>query len=177
VVFPPELLTERLRLRPPTEADAEAIFSRYAQDLLVSRYMSWVPHRSIDDTREYLCRIAGENEVGASAGYLILSRNDGELLGSVGGRIQGPTITFGYCVARDSWGRGIATEAAHAFVTEAIAQTNVWRVQAFCDVENRASARVLEKSSLVLEGTLRRYMVLPNLGEEPRDMLCFAKVR
>ena len=41
----------------------------------------------------------------------------------------------------------------------------IWRVQAFCDVENRASARVLEKAGLTLEGTLRRYMVLPNLGD------------
>jgi RimJ/RimL family protein N-acetyltransferase len=177
VAFPNELLTERLRLRPPAEADAELIFSRYARDPLVSRYMSWVPHRSIADTREYLCRIAGENELGASAGYLMFCRDGGELLGSVGGRIQAPIITFGYCLARDSWGRGIATEAAQAFVTEALAQPNVWRVQAFCDVENQASARVLEKAGLALEGTLRRYMVLPNLGDEPRDMLCFARVR
>jgi RimJ/RimL family protein N-acetyltransferase len=50
-------------------------------------------------------------------------------------------------------------------------------VQAFCDLENRASARVLEKCDLKLEGTLRRYMVLPNLGAAPRDVFCYATVR
>jgi RimJ/RimL family protein N-acetyltransferase len=44
-------------------------------------------------------------------------------------------------------------------------------------VENRASARVLEKAGLQLEGTLRRYLVLPSLGYAPRDMLCYATVR
>ena len=58
-----------------------------------------------------------------------------------------------------------------------MANPSIWRVQAFCDVENRASVRVLEKSGLTLEGTLRRYMVLPNLGDIPRDLCCYAKVR
>lgn len=174
--FPRELFTERLHLRPPAEADAERIFARYAHDPQVSRYMSWLPHCSVDDTREYLCRIVNENEQGASAGYLIFCRESGELVGSIGGRLIGSLIQFGYCLARDAWGRGIATEAARAFVAEAIMQPGIWRVQAFCDVENRASARVLEKAGLTLEGTLRRYMVMPNLGGAPRDMLCYAIV-
>jgi ribosomal-protein-alanine N-acetyltransferase len=35
----------------------------------------------------------------------------------------------------------------------------VARVAAVCDVENMASARVLEKAGLVREGHLRRYIV------------------
>ncbi len=177
VTFPTELTTERLYLRPPTESDAERMFLRYSRDPQVSRYMSWTPHRSLGDTREYLVRIMCENDQGTSAGYLIFSRDGGELLGSVGGRIQVPLIQFGYCLARDAWGRGFATEAARAFVAEAMSLPFVWRVQAFCDVENRASARVLEKTGLTLEGTLRRYLVMPNLDDAPRDMLCYAKVR
>lgn len=66
-----EIFTARLRLRPPTEADAEDIFVRYAQDDQVCKYMSWVPHRSIDDTLAFLRRIVEENSRGSSAGYLI----------------------------------------------------------------------------------------------------------
>ena len=177
-MFPSEILTERLRLRPPTEADADRIFTRYGQDADVCRYMSWVPHRSIDDTREYLRRIVGSNEQGASAGYLIFPRNSGELFGSVGGGFQGASrMQFGYCLARDAWGQGFATEAARAFVAAAMNQPQVWRVQALCDLENRASTRVLEKAGLTLEGVLRRYLVLPNLGAAPRDVFCYALVR
>jgi RimJ/RimL family protein N-acetyltransferase len=176
-MFPTEITTDRLFLRPPTTADAERIFVRYAQDPDVSRYMSWVPHRSIDDTRDYLRRVANDVEAGASAGYLIFSRDAGELLGSVGGRLNPPLIQWGYCLARDAWGRGFATEAARAFVKVAVRQPSIWRLQAFCDLENTRSARVLEKSGLKLEGVLRRYMVMPNLGDVPRDMFCYALVR
>jgi RimJ/RimL family protein N-acetyltransferase len=111
------------------------------------------------------------------AGYLVFARDSGRLLGSVGGAAQGTRVQFGYCLARDAWGQGYATEAAGAFVEAVMSQPAIWRIQAFCDVENTASARVLEKIGLVFEGTLRRYMALPNLGDVPRDMHCYAKVK
>ncbi len=172
-----ELLTARLRLRPPTEADAENIFGRYGQDPEVCRYMSWKPHRCVDDTLAYLSRIVGDNAEGRSMGFLVFSRASGELLGSVGGAIEKHRMQFGYCLAREAWGHGFATEAARAFVAAALENATLWRVQAFCDVENGASARVLEKAGLEREGTLRRYLVLPNLGDVPRDVFCYAKVR
>jgi RimJ/RimL family protein N-acetyltransferase len=178
--LPEYLDTERFRLRPPTELDAEQMFARYSQDAEVCRYMSWTPHQSIDDTMAYLRRVVKGNEEGSSADYLICSGESGELFGSVGGRLidaQATCVQFGYCLARDAWGRGIATEASAAFVAAVMCEPTIWRVQAFCDVENRASARVLEKVGLTFEGTLRRYMVLPNLSDAPRDMHCYAKVR
>jgi RimJ/RimL family protein N-acetyltransferase len=175
--LPQQILTERLILRPPTEADAEALFSRYGKDPLVCRYMAWTPHQSIDDTLTFLRRVVGENREGNSAVYLIWSRESGQLLGSVGGAVQLPRMQFGYCLARDAWGRGYATEAARAFVGAVMEEPSIWRIQAYCDTENRASAHVLEKIGLTYEGTLRRYLVMPNLGTEPRDMLIYAKVR
>jgi ribosomal-protein-alanine N-acetyltransferase len=172
-----EILTERLRLRPPTLADAEQIFARYGQDALVSRYMSWIPHRSIEDTVAFLERIVCDNAEGRSLGFLIFSRSSGQLIGSVGGAIDKHRMQFGYCLARDAWGRGYATEAARAFIDAALEIPGLWRVQAFCDVENSASARVLEKIGLECEGTLRRYMVLPNMGDAPRDVYCYARIR
>jgi RimJ/RimL family protein N-acetyltransferase len=140
--------------------------------------MSWRPHVSLDDTLAYLRRIIADNERGTSAGYLLFARSTNQLLGSVGGRIEeSRRMQFGYCLARDAWGRGLATEAAGAFVEAVLENSSIWRIQAFCDTENYASARVLEKVGLTLEGTLRRYMVMPNLGDAPRDMLCYAKVR
>ena len=46
-----------------------------------------------------------------------------------------------------------------------------------CDVENKASARVLEKVGMQREGTLRRYIVHPNISPEPRDCFVYSKVR
>lgn len=74
-------------------------------------------------------------------------------------------------------GQSYVTEAARAIVATARTEPTVWRVQAYCDVENRASARVLEKAELTYEGTFRRYIVLPNLGDVPRDVHVYAWVR
>jgi ribosomal-protein-alanine N-acetyltransferase len=46
-----------------------------------------------------------------------------------------------------------------------------------CDVENIGSARVMEKSGLVREGLLRRYLVHPSISKEPRDCFSYARVR
>jgi RimJ/RimL family protein N-acetyltransferase len=177
MAFPQEILTERLRLRPPTLPDAEQIFTRYGCDPEVSRFMSWKPHESIDDTLEYLNRIVGDNAAGRSCGYLILCRETGELLGSVGGFIEKHRMTFGYCLAQDAWGKGYATEAARTFLKVIFSNPEIVRIQAYCDLENRASTRVLEKAGLSREGTLRRYMVMPNLSDTPRDMFSYAIVR
>jgi RimJ/RimL family protein N-acetyltransferase len=50
-------------------------------------------------------------------------------------------------------------------------------VIAYRDTENRASARVIEKSGMRLEGLLRRHTVFPNVSPEPRDVFCFAITR
>jgi RimJ/RimL family protein N-acetyltransferase len=171
-----EILTERLYLRRPAPEDAEQIFARYGTDAVVCRYMSWTPHCSIADTVAFLNRIVSDNAEGRSFGFLIFSRHSGVLLGSVGGALQAHRVQFGYCLARDTWGQGFATEAASAFVAAALRLPDIKRVQAFCDVENQASARVLQKIGLEREGTLRRYLVLPNLGSEPRDVYLYAKV-
>ena len=48
---PPEKFeTARLILRRPCLEDAPAIFASYAQDTEVTRYMSWSPHRNMDET-------------------------------------------------------------------------------------------------------------------------------
>ena len=48
---------------------------------------------------------------------------------------------------------------------------------AIFDVENVASARVLEKVGMQLEGKLRRNIVHPNISSEPRDSYCYSAVK
>ena len=52
-----------------------------------------------------------------------------------------------------------------------------YRVCAVCDVENKPSARALEKVGMQREGTLRRYIVHPNVSPEPRDCFVYSRVR
>jgi [ribosomal protein S5]-alanine N-acetyltransferase len=80
-------------------------------------------------------------------------------------------------LARDHWGQGIMPEALQAVVDLFWSDPAVFRIWAICDVENPASARVLEKIGMVREGTLRRFVMHPNISPEPRDAYCYALTR
>lgn len=177
-LFPKRIQTERLLLRAETLDDAEAIYSRYASDPQVTRYLSFPTQSSVDETKQFLTERLPELQADGGEVWIIEPLGDGLLLGAIGARVLNEyRVDLGYALARDAWGRGFATEAATAVVETVLKVPSIWRVQATCDVEHTASARVLQKAGLTLEGTLRRYWVLPNRSNEPRDMLCFAKVR
>ncbi|MFZ5477103.1 MAG: GNAT family N-acetyltransferase [Myxococcota bacterium] len=165
-----------MRLRLPRLDDAPVLFERYCRDPEVCRYMTWRPHLSDVETRAFLATVeeAWRTGVGERA-WAITERGDDRPIGMIGARAHHGYV-LGYVLARAWWGRGIVTEAARAVVAEAFRQ-GAWRVWAFCDVENVASARVMEKAGMQLEGVLRRYVVHPNLGPQPRDCAVWAVVR
>ena len=110
--------------------------------------------------------------------YVLAGRQDGALRGVFEFRHAEPhRFGFGYALARAFSGQGLMTEALAAVVEWALAQPGVWRIGDVCDVDNIASARVMEKAGLVREGVLRRWAVHPNIGDEPRDCVSYAKVR
>lgn len=176
--FPEEVETERLRLRWPTEAEAEEIFTRYASDSEVTRYMLWRPHQSVEDTLVFLRKKDVDPVIAGGQRWLLRLKTTGLLLGMIGcRRVESHILQFGYCLARDSWGQGYATEATRAMVPRWIALPEIERVQAFCDPTNVASVKVLERSGLAYEGTLRRYVVSPNFNNEARDVRLYAAVK
>lgn len=174
----PELIeTERLVVRRPGPGDCEAIFERYASDATVVKYVGWPQHRSLADTRAFLALADAAWREWPAGPYLVLSRDDGSLLGGTGLDFETPyRATTGYVLAKDAWGRGIATEALLAMVDVARA-LGVLRLQATCHPDHVASRRVLEKSRFECEGILRRHAGFPNLeGGRICDVCCYARI-
>jgi RimJ/RimL family protein N-acetyltransferase len=169
--------TRRLVLRRPLVVDAGEIFTRYASDAEVTRFLSWPRHESRNQTRAFLDFSDAEWARWPAGPYLIESREDGTLLGSTGLAFEtAHRASTGYVLAKDSWGRGYATEALEAVVGVARG-VGVRRLYALCHTGHPASAHVLEKGSFALEGTLRRHSEFPNLGPgELCDVLCYARI-
>ena len=175
---PPEtFVTDRLRLRLPALSDADAIFNTYATDPEVTRYMIWQPHKSIEETNSFLARCAEGWLMRNEFPWAITLKESGELIGMLGLRIREFKADVGYCLARKFWGKGFAAEAATAIVNWALAQPQIFRVWAMCDVDNLASARVLEKVGMTREGIMRRSQMHPGVSDEPRDSYCYAIVK
>ena len=168
----PEVLeTARLRLRAPRLEDAKTIFGSYAQDPLVTHYLTWRPHRSIETTEKFIVHCIEQWGKGSAFPYVITRRYDNQLVGMIDLRPNQHGANIGYVLARKEWRQGIMTEAARCLVDYALSQPAIYRIQAFCDVDNVASARTLEKVGMLREGTLRRYIIHPVVSNEPRD--CF----
>jgi RimJ/RimL family protein N-acetyltransferase len=172
---PPELLqTDRLWLRRARVEDAETIFDAYGQDLEVTRYLAWKPTGKIEDTRTHLLAARAAWEEGKAFQWVILGKGHADLLGVVGVRVDGHKVELGYLLAKKFWGNGYMTEAVRAVVNWALDEPDCYRVWAVCDVENPASARVMEKVGMKREGILRRWSVHPTRSDEPRDCYCYA---
>jgi ribosomal-protein-alanine N-acetyltransferase len=175
---PPEQIeTERLILRKPRLDDAPAIFSAYAQDPLVTRFMDWRPHKNVEETYRILELMLKLWDTGEAYSYAITFKNSDDVIGMIAMHPDDIKVSIGYVLAHSHWSRGYITEAALAVTNWLLKQPDIYRVFATCDIENFASARVMEKVGMQREGILRRYMTHPNISEEPRDGYIYAIVK
>ena len=169
--------TERLVARLPTPSDAPALFEAYACKPEVSRYMLWRPHETVSITEAFVGECIAAAERGTRMPYVLAEQGKSELIGMLEARPLAHRVDFGYVLSPEYWGRGFMPEAIAALSGIALALRDVFRVQAFCDVENRPSQRALEKAGLVREGRHERFMVHPNVSPEPRACYMYAKCR
>jgi RimJ/RimL family protein N-acetyltransferase len=158
----PTLHTERLRLRPFTDADADALFALHS-NAHVLRY--WDSPPWTDPARaERFIAASGQLAADGSGARLAVDRlSDATFLGWCSLSRWNPdyrSAAIGYCLGEAAWGQGYATEAASAVLQWAFATLDLNRVQAETDTRNAASARVLEKLGFLREGTLREDCVV-----------------
>src|SRR5215213_3248561 len=158
----PTLRTDRLRLRPFTSADADALFALHS-DPHVLRYWDAPPWTERVRADRFIAACRRMSEEGSGARVAIDRASGGAFLGWCGLTRWNPTYrsaSLGYCLDDVAWGHGYATEAARALLQWAFETLDLNRVQAETDTRNAASARVLEKLGFVREGTLREDCVV-----------------
>lgn len=158
----PTMETERLRLRPFTDADAEDLFALQS-DTEVLRYWdspAWDDRASIV---RFMAGCRKMAEEGSGARVAIERRSDQAFIGWCTLNSWNPAFrsaSLGYCLNQAAWGNGYATEAAHARLRWAFGAFDLNRIQSEVDTRNAASARVLEKLGFRLEGTLREDCII-----------------
>lgn len=174
---PPEsLATARLILRKPSLDDAPLIFDAYARDPEVTRYLTFRPHCELNETHAALGRFLEGWRSGKSYHWLIFRRDPEELVGAISAR-EDQGINLGYLLARPFWRQGLMSEALNAVTAWAFSLPSVFRVWAVCDLDNHASALLLERNGFTQEGILRQWSLHPNISDVPRDCYCYAKTR
>ncbi len=175
--LPEQIAGRRIILRRPTLDDTGSAFA-WCSDPLVCRYLTWAPHRSLDDTRIYLDECSRHWAAGSSCTYLLAEPHDpASPFGAIDLRDLNSGVLFSFVLARTHWGHGYALEALKIAIIAAFAHPHVTRMWSFAHPDNAASCRVMEKADLQFERIVPRFMVFPNLSAEPCDVRLYAMTR
>lgn len=155
----PSLETDRLRLRPFTQEDAETV-QRLVNDLEIVAttralhfpYPDGAAVRWI--SQQPLAWVEGRAAI-----FAISLKSSGLVIGATGLEIDSADerAELGYWLDPAFWNRGYTTEAAIALVDFAFRHLGLNRVSAEHMVHNPASGRVLEKIGFRPEGLLRQH--------------------
>ncbi|KAK9671263.1 hypothetical protein RND81_12G017900 [Saponaria officinalis] len=149
-------------------------FMLWASDDLVSRYVSWYPCKTKEQTIELINNKILNNSYfkliclnNKAIGYVIVTYNTGNETCC--------RAEIGYVLAREYWGKGIARWAVDTLVSIIFEErSEVGRVEAYVVADNVRSQKFLEKVGFVKEGVLRKFYILKGKAQ---DMAVFSLLR
>lgn len=150
-----QLETERLLIRDFMQDDVAAVYA-YGSDPEVVRYMDFPPS-TFESTRDHIarCMSAAGEQPRHTYDLGVVLKSTGHVIGGVTlviTNLSTGEAAFSYLFNRAHWGHGYATEALERMVRFAFEQLALSRLADTCDVENAASARVMEKCGFICEG-------------------------
>lgn len=150
--------TERVYARNWSPDDAWEAFESYMSDPEVGPRAGWLPHRSPEESREYL-----NDVVRPGVEMCLVYKPTGKIIGAIGlhpdklrnaERVNSREI--GYVLAKPYWGMGLMPEAVRGVLDYAFGTLGLDMVMVRHAKDNEGSRRVCEKCGFVREGILRQ---------------------
>ncbi|MCC3423422.1 MAG: GNAT family N-acetyltransferase [Microcoleus sp. PH2017_01_SCD_O_A] len=156
----PIIETERLLLRKITLNDASDMFE-YASNPEVSEYTMWSTHTSIEDTKYFLKSLTKMYKRKELVDWGIVHKAEKKFIGTCGyveWSMTHSRAEIGYALSARYWREGYMSEAVNAIIEFGFREMLLNRIVGRCEVNNIASARVMEKVGMQLEGILRQQL-------------------
>lgn len=158
------LKTERLKIRPTLEQDADLIY----QLMNTPKFIKYVGDRkvnSIEDAKKYIqVKMLPQLRSLGYSSYTLITKINGEKIGTCGlydrDGIDGVDIGFGLLPQYE--GLGYAYESSNRLMKAAFEEFEIEEIKAITSKENVSSQRLLGKLGLKIIGTTK----LPNDNEE-----------
>ena len=136
--------TKRFYLRKFKITDAQVMFNNWANDIEVTKYLTWLPHKDVEVTKEYLKYLVETNKTDLA----ICDRNTDEVIGSIANVKENGDFSvceIGYCLSKKFWNQGVKTEVLDAYLDDLFNNQNYKVVEAEHMIENIASGAVMIK--------------------------------
>jgi ribosomal-protein-alanine N-acetyltransferase len=156
----PTLETDRLTLRGMRVSDAPHMFE-YARRPSVTEYLTWEPHTSEEETREYLTYVGQRYRTGDFYDWAVVDKESGRMIGTCGFtsfNCPSDSAEIGYVLNPAFQGRGLATEAVLRVLAFGFEELKLHRIEAHFIEGNHASRRLMERAGMRFEGFARESM-------------------
>lgn len=147
------------------------------QDPEIARH-TYVPQPyRLADAEGFIARRAQTLANGSTAAsFAVVDAATDRVLGSMSRPpLDGHRASFGYWLAPEARGRGVATRALRLIVDWTLATTDAIRLELYTDLDNPASGRVAEKSGFVREGIRRAWEI--GRDGHPIDVIFYVRIR
>lgn len=173
--LPPEILTDRLVLRPWREDDAAALCPILETNF--EHLGPWIPARvstpaPVSELEQRLAGFAKDFADDREWRYALHARDEQRLLGeaalfprSASQRVMFPDadrVELGYWIRRDATGQGFVGEASRALIAVAASIREFSRVEIRCDARNAPSAAIPRRLGFGLASTIESPAVTPD---------------
>lgn len=154
----PVITTPRLSIREFTLDDVNAYHDIFSNPE-VTRYLSWGPYTSMDQTANFIQRVTVDQKRTPRKSYefAIVFQSTDELIGYtiLQVNITNRSAERGIYLKPAVWNKGLATEAQSAMLDLGFDQLGLHRIWATCDPDNLSSQAVMKKTGMTYEGRLR----------------------
>ena len=153
-----EIKTERLILRRFIEDDAEKMFLNWASIPEVTKYVTWFPHKNVEETKMIVKAWVKEYDQIDRYQWAIVLKETNEPIGSIGVVRQddkSEKAEMGYCIGNAFWHKGDTSEALASVMEYLFYSIGFNRIAALHDIRNPNSGHVMTKCGMKYEGTHR----------------------
>ena len=149
----PRFETQRLILRRIREIDYIDMHE-YSADTDVTRYLTWKPHASLNETKNYAHDLQKRYNAGKFFDWGLVLKDEGKFIGTCGLttiNLNKNSCEVGYVLAKKYWGRGLIPEALELIMDFAFTYFDFDRIEARFLEGNMNSLWVMQKMGMVFD--------------------------
>ena len=151
-----KLETKRLILREVLSTDVDKLFELDSNPN-VQKFVGNITVKDKAEVEKLIQNLQQQYVENGIARWAVIEKETGELIGWSGIKLIKETMNnhnnfyeLGYRFIENYWGKGFATETTIPLVDYAFENLKAENIYAICDVENKGSKNVLEKTGLKL---------------------------
>ena len=137
--------TDRLLLRKIEKEDAKTIYNNWAKDQEVTKYLTWYPHKNVEQTEKIVDAWIEEYKDPKTHRFGIVLKESNELIGMIDVvNYIDDCPEIGYVLSKNYWGKGLMTEVCTKF-TEYLFAQGFNKIIIKANKDNLGSNKVIQK--------------------------------